>query len=82
MTPELLLEKVAKLPDFAQKELFDFVDFLSLRYLDKKESDISVTPAGERFMDQRLELLEENQENLVSWDSLKEKLKEKHGWKI
>ncbi|MCP5502202.1 MAG: hypothetical protein H7A25_20050 [Leptospiraceae bacterium] len=82
MTPELLLEKVANLPAFAQQELFDFVDFLSIRYLKKKESNISVTSEGERFIDKRLELLEKNQENLISWDSLKEKLKDKYDWKI
>lgn len=79
MSTVLLFKKIEDLPDALQKQVEDFVDFLTQRY---QSDDFEVNEAFFDELRARKKHILENPEEGTSIQALKEKLSRKYHWNV
>ncbi|HRG45269.1 MAG TPA: hypothetical protein PLX69_07860 [Leptospiraceae bacterium] len=70
-------KKFEKLPDLIQKQLFDYIDFLYLRY-NENEVETDLTPTQKEELISRHKKLRKNPKSGVSLKKLKQKVYKKY----
>ena len=69
----LTIQKIEKLPDFLQKHLHEYVDFLYLRYVETN-SDSELSDKGKMILDERWEEHLKNKDKAKPWSEFKKEI--------
>jgi len=71
----LTIQKIEKLPDFLQKHLQEYIDFLYIRYAETS-SDLELSDKGKMVLDARWEEHLQNKDKAKPWSQFKKELME------
>ncbi len=70
----LTIQKIEKLPDFLQKHLQEYIDFLYMRYVEEN-SKLELSDKGKMILDARWEEHLANKDKAKPWSEFKKELK-------
>lgn len=88
MNAETLVERFKLLPNDMQLFVFDYIEFLLSRcsktstISQPQTTDNEISAEIKLLLDERIAEYEENPQNVVTWDDVKEKFNKKHGYAI
>ncbi len=71
----LTIQKIDKLPDFLQKHLQEYIDFLYLRYVEVDSDLEELSDKGKMMLDARWEEHLRNKDKAKLWSEFKKELK-------
>jgi Putative addiction module component len=88
MENELTIEKYKTLPLNLQKQVLDYIDFLSTKYITKQKdetqqtSEEDISPELKKILKSRIKEHKQNPQNAVTWEEIEEKFEKKYGYEI
>ncbi len=83
MKNELVLEQFNILPLNLQKQVLDYIDFLTKKHINKTQrNDDEISDEIKELLKNRIEDHKKKSKNAVSWEKLEEKYEKQYGYEI
>ena len=84
MKNELVLEQFNTFPVSLQKQVIDFMNFLSSKYIHKpiNNSDDEISQDTKDLLLSRIKNHNKNPQKAVTWENIEKKYEEKYGYEI
>jgi len=96
MDKQTVTDQLDLLPEHLQREVYDFIEFLTMKYFEDGAGEDFDLPAKasaqaddneelsdevKALLDERIASYKANPENVIPWEEVKERLYKKYGWK-
>jgi len=82
MNPGAIMERLNILPEMLQHQVTDYIEFLISRYQADTDNIEELSSEIKDLLDNRLAEYEENPNDVVSWQNVKNQFNKKHNYAI
>ena len=85
---EFVLERFNILPISIQEQVIDYIDFLSIKYIENQQNKTSqnledeISPKIKELLNARIEDHKQNPQNAVSWEEIEKQYEKEYGYEI
>ena len=83
---EFVLERFNILPISIQEQVIDYIDFLSIKYIENQQNKTSqnledeISPKIKELLNARIEDHKQNPQNAVSWEEIEKQYEKEYGY--